>query len=511
MPRLRLASWVIVVPVLVACTLSALGQTPLQKQRAQQMYLQAGQLEKDKKYKQAVETMKDALKIVPKSDTFLAYAAKLESLAGNHADGLEHVLQAVKINPKNTAYVVQTLKTAVDAQDFDVAKEYADKVIALGAKKVGQANFDEAKTLLATADTRKADKLRSDAVALQLERKFDAALGKAKEAAAVTPKNEALAAYAAQLEMLAAQDLLDQHALKAPADAEKTIAGLASYLATPAKTERDKVRVIFRWITDRVAYNVEDFLAGRFGDNTPDGVLKNRKAVCEGYANLFDALGKDLGITVVKVKGYAKGVGYVNGMEIPRSNHAWNAVQIDGKWHLLDSTWGAGSLNGKEFQKRFEEFYFLTPADQMVFSHYPDEPKWQLMTPIIPAKEFQQWPKVDRGLFQFGLKASDVRSHLQDKAAAGLVSAFTYTNLNVSVQKAPLERQLKPGEYAFRIEAVGVRELAVINNGKFTFLKKTGNLFEGSVFAQKGDLQVGGKMANRDDNIYSTILKYAVE
>lgn len=502
---------------LVACVLilafgvGGVGQTPVQKQKAQQLFVQANQYEKEKKYKQAAESMRDALKLVPKNDAFLLYAAKVEVLAGNHADSLEHALQAAKINLKNPAAVIQVMKSAVEAQDFDVAKEYADKVVFLGAKRVGQSSFDEAKGLLASIDTRKADKLHNDAVLLALERKFDRALEKTRAALALTPKSEQLASYQAELEILAAQDVIDQHALKANSEAEKSIESLADYLAQPAKSDRDKTRAIYRWITDRIAYNAEDFLAGRRGDNSPEGVLKNRKAVCAGYANLFDALGKKMGLTVVTVGGYAKGVGYMAGADVAGSNHAWNAVQLDGQWRLIDSTWGAGNLNGKEFVKRFDEFFYLVSAERMIFSHFPDEPKWQLLTPAVPQKEFQQWPKVDRSLFEYGLTPTDVRKHLQDNAALGLVNAFPRPTVKLTLRKAPIEKQLKPGEHAFRVEAAGIAELALINNNKFTHLKKTGNVFEGSVFANKGELQLGAKMLKQDDNSYAILLKYVVE
>ncbi|MCS7045368.1 MAG: transglutaminase-like domain-containing protein, partial [Gemmataceae bacterium] len=52
---------------------------------------------------------------------------------------------------------------------------------------------------------------------------------------------------------------IDQHALKAPPEAEASLDSLAEYLAKPCKTDRDKARAIYRWITDRIAYDVERF------------------------------------------------------------------------------------------------------------------------------------------------------------------------------------------------------------------------------------------------------------
>src|SRR5262249_31921530 len=158
---------------------------------------------------------------------------------------------------------------------------------------------------------------------------------------------------------------------------------------------------IYRWITDRVAYDAEGFLSGKRGDNSAEGALQTRKVVCEGYANLFDRLSQEAGVEVVKIRGIAKGVSFKESGYLARSGHAWNAVRLDGTWHLIDSTWGAGRMNREgQFAKNFDPFYFLTPPDQLIFSHYPQEPKWQLLDPQIASEEFRRLPKIDRRVFQ---------------------------------------------------------------------------------------------------------------
>src|SRR5262249_9978941 len=80
---------------------------------------------------------------------------------------------------------------------------------------------------------------------------------------------------------------IDKHALAATTADEATLVKLAKYLVGPCKSDRDKAHAIYRWITDRIAYNAEGLSSGNLGDNTPASVLKNRKAVCEGYAALY--------------------------------------------------------------------------------------------------------------------------------------------------------------------------------------------------------------------------------
>lgn len=52
------------------------------------------------------------------------------------------------------------------------------------------------------------------------------------------------------------------------------------------------------------------------------------------------------GIQCMKLSGYSKGYGYKMGQTFTGdSDHAWNAVYLDGRWHLLDSTWGSGAVD----------------------------------------------------------------------------------------------------------------------------------------------------------------------
>lgn len=46
------------------------------------------------------------------------------------------------------------------------------------------------------------------------------------------------------------------------------------------------------------------------------------------------------------VPGYSKGFGYQTGQSFSGEfDHAWNAVYLEGRWHLVDSTWGSGLVD----------------------------------------------------------------------------------------------------------------------------------------------------------------------
>jgi len=181
---------------------------------------------------------------------------------------------------------------------------------------------------------------------------------------------------------------IDKHALSVPKSALGSVEELAAYLVEPAKTDLEKVRSIFRWVTDNIAYDTNAYFSGRYGDLSAAGVLRSGKSICSGYSSLFQSLCYNAGLEVVTINGYAKGYGYKKGKTFSRINHAWNAVKLTGKWYLIDSTWASGSMYNNSFRKKFSEFWFLTPPEGFLFSHLPADSLWQLVDEPINMERF---------------------------------------------------------------------------------------------------------------------------
>ncbi|MDQ7821240.1 MAG: transglutaminase domain-containing protein [Candidatus Eremiobacteraeota bacterium] len=188
---------------------------------------------------------------------------------------------------------------------------------------------------------------------------------------------------------------IDRHAAAAPPGAEKTVQSLAKYLASGAGNEREKARAIFWWIAAHIDYDVAMYRSRKFGDLSAEGVLRRRTAVCEGYAALFRKLAILSGLECAKVTGYAKGAILEKKDESGSdTNHAWNAVKIDGKWRLVDATWGAGHVNAATwtYTRSFDGFWFFTPPDAFVTTHLPEHRRWQLLATAVSKAEFLKLP-----------------------------------------------------------------------------------------------------------------------
>jgi hypothetical protein len=164
---------------------------------------------------------------------------------------------------------------------------------------------------------------------------------------------------------------------------------LAIALTKPFDDEVGKVRSIYTWIALNIRYDREALLKGKGGNQIAEEVWKNRLAVCEGYANLFEKMCTEAGVESRMVKGYVKGFA---GEDLSFPNHVWNSVKIDGKWQLLDVTWASVNndtirLSGKklvsEFTRKKLDFFFLVKPKQMILTHLPEDPYWQLQSNII--------------------------------------------------------------------------------------------------------------------------------
>jgi hypothetical protein len=238
----------------------------------------------------------------------------------------------------------------------------------------------------------------------------------------------------------------------APRSAEQSVPALAAYLARSGRDDLTRTRAIYRWVTRHVAYDVPGFLSGNYGDLTPDGVLRRRAAVCDGYSRLTQVLGAAMGLQVAMIKGWSKGYGYNSGDQFTGPmNHSWNAVMIDGQWRLMDVTWGSGYLDDKtQFVRAFQEHYFLTRPEDFVFDHLPGDPTWQLLPRVVSSAEFGEMVDVRPMFFAAGLSLlSDKRAHITATDRATITLGVTKPVEMVAQVVDATTDQPARGEYAF--------------------------------------------------------------
>ena len=171
---------------------------------------------------------------------------------------------------------------------------------------------------------------------------------------------------------------------------------LADYLTAPYSSDLMKVRSIYLWMTENIAYDMKAFLSNDLSNQTVLDVLEKRTAVCEGYANLFYTLSENSGLQAAKISGFSKGYGYEPGQKFVVSNHAWNAVKVEEEWYLIDTSWGATSTNEPGFgSSRFQETYFMPDPREFLKDHLPEDSTWQMISNPISLNDFEEGKNVE--------------------------------------------------------------------------------------------------------------------
>eukprot|EP00049_Salpingoeca_infusionum_P005110 m.88421 g.88421 ORF g.88421 m.88421 type:complete len:460 (-) comp12860_c0_seq2:2214-3593(-) len=163
-----------------------------------------------------------------------------------------------------------------------------------------------------------------------------------------------------------------------------------------------QLKALHDWVCDNIAYNVIGYETKEYGATDWVGVCKNGNSVCQGYATLFQHLCDVAGFDCKTVSGYSRGASFdlhaAHSTELAKTNHAWNAVKVNGSWHLLDCTWNAGHVNGSEYIKSYNTSYLFLEPQAMLYTHLPEDPKWQLLPHPIDPEEWVQLPYL-RGRF----------------------------------------------------------------------------------------------------------------
>lgn len=207
---------------------------------------------------------------------------------------------------------------------------------------------------------------------------------------------------------------LDQTAHQLPETHATTLDQLAAALAAHARTDDDKARLVFAWIAYHIAYDVAS-LQGRTPPHvTAEQALATRRAECQGYAELFTALARRMKLPAETVVGYAGGeqTGPVRPVLGPDRAHAWNVYLTPSDAHLADACWGAGWVSEDEFTPAFDAFWFNTPSDQAIFTHWPADAEWQLLAAPVDSLTFRRWPYIAASWFTLGVSGSSMRQGL---------------------------------------------------------------------------------------------------
>ncbi|MFM7078552.1 MAG: transglutaminase domain-containing protein [Bacteroidota bacterium] len=168
----------------------------------------------------------------------------------------------------------------------------------------------------------------------------------------------------------------------------RDLKSIHSALDALSPSDSGKARAFFTWIAHNINYDVEEY---KMPSPDPDKqnaeiVFRNKKGVCQGYANLFETFCRMSSLPCVVVAGHVRELGRYS-----PASHAWNAIRIGNDWKLVDATWGAGVLNENgKYEAAFDDKYFLSSGENFIEEHYPFDPVWQLLTNPVNITDYRK-------------------------------------------------------------------------------------------------------------------------
>ncbi|MCC3160529.1 hypothetical protein LJ737_25050 [Hymenobacter sp. 15J16-1T3B] len=278
---------------------------------------------------------------------------------------------------------------------------------------------------------------------------------------------------------------LDQYAAQQAGQAG-SVPELARYLGQKATSDYDKARLIYAWIGQHIRYDLRfarRVAAGRRGPqrrNRPAVVLRRGSTVCAGYADLFTAVATAMGLRATTIIGDAKaGPALAKTPRGKRIKHAWNAFYAEGRWHLLDVTWGAGGVQGRHkpvFVPAYDAFWFDADPYAFLFWHLPAKPQWQGVAAPVKPKAFRALPAVDPELFAYGLDPQRLLDSALEAKYRLRLPGVRGGWPGIRLVQVPLTKRLLVGRpYTFVVAAPADAQLMLLNGTQPCYLQREGN------------------------------------
>lgn len=270
----------------------------------------------------------------------------------------------------------------------------------------------------------------------------------------------------------------DAIAKAVPDSAEQSILSLSEYFNASLTSKKELIRAFYFWTANEILYDADNMFTFR-ASNDPAVLIKEtlgkKKAVCQGYAEVFHELCENAGIESYIVLGYTRQHGVVVNI-----NHAWVIARIDTNWFCFDPTWGSGYLLEGRFIRKFTNQYFMVRPEDFIQSHMPFDPLWQALFYPVSAGDFSKGikpGKTDSNYFNYpdSIRVYNRLSKPEKQAAAvrrieqnGVVNNSVYEYLRYLKQNIEIDRVNRKNE--IQNELVNKFNQAVNNYNSAAFL-----------------------------------------
>ena len=230
-----------------------------------------------------------------------------------------------------------------------------------------------------------------------------------------------------------------------------------------ATSKYDKAKLIYSWICKNIVYDTTSNL--RSADKCYDA----KRAVCQGYCELFYRMAESIGIECTLVYGKSK-VRNSSGYE----DHAWIYAKTEHGNILIDPTWGAGTVvSGRFVSSANPDEWFDVNPKWMILTHLPDRGRNTMLGVDVSENTFKTFPYCTPLYEKLGFSPDTIINKSLKGVALSFPQFLSNTNLSgVEFVSIPKTATLSTKEkYTFCINHPNGVEI-IIKNGKTTYTQK---------------------------------------
>ncbi len=160
-----------------------------------------------------------------------------------------------------------------------------------------------------------------------------------------------------------------------------TMEALAKELMQQNSEPAKRLEAAYHWVAHHIRYDLKQTNSvdqAATQSQITAKAFESGKAVCEGYAGVFDSLARLMGIPSQLVSGYTRLSG-----QLDPTPHMWVANYVDGKWLLSDPTFAAGGIENNRFVFEYNPNFLMVKPEKIIETHMPYDPLWQfLVSPV---------------------------------------------------------------------------------------------------------------------------------
>lgn len=185
------------------------------------------------------------------------------------------------------------------------------------------------------------------------------------------------------------------------------------YVCRPYRSDVQRLRAIFTWVSEKITWE-EDY------ESEVDArrVVQTQRGCAQEVAVLVMEMCAAVGIHAEVIRGYLKTPGEVpESNMMPRPNHWWNAVIVDGEWRIMDCSLAAPShprrhLYSSCSSQMAESWWFLARPTEICWTHIPAQYQQQHICPPIAFETLLALPCACPPYFKCGLEMVDYDTSL---------------------------------------------------------------------------------------------------